>query len=59
MIRIAVDPVTLALTEHQMHMRLLFAVRSGWRVNRPLICVVIANLLPHELTHQVGALLWC
>ncbi|KVN23376.1 hypothetical protein WJ63_19390 [Burkholderia pyrrocinia] len=58
LIRIALDPITLALTEHQMHMRLLFTVRSRWRVNRPLICVAIADLLSHELAHKVGALLW-
>ncbi|KVK75691.1 hypothetical protein WS90_26600 [Burkholderia cepacia] len=57
LIRIALDPVTLTLTEHQMHMRLLFTIRSRWRVNRPLICMVISYLLSHELTHKVDALL--
>ena len=52
LVGVAVDPVGLPLGEHQVDVRLLAAVRRVRGVDRPLVGVARAQLLPDEGAHQ-------
>ena len=58
LVRVTLDTIEPALGIHDVGVRLLALLQGGfWRVNRPLIDVLAAQLAAHEVLNQTSALI--